>query len=239
MPRKKIPYSKEITAQLSRIKKMLKSMRSRGYEFNDSAFDLARRNTAEYLDYLKSLNRKAVYAQAYHIDYDTGEYFTGEEYFSEERRIAYRRGVAAKHFRERMAAEGYWRILEEHRQFLYTLPQELTVWVWAGRGSRRKEVVPYGSVLVNAFERAIAANGEKSVAMAIEANAETLQDLSTRLQQESDVSIIVSGLREIVNIYNKHFAPLSAAEMSNIETAADMLQGFSNEPSDMIPEQWR
>ena len=239
MPRKKIPYSKEITAQLSRIKKMLKSMRSRGYEFADSAFDLNRRNTKEYLDYLKSLNRKAVYAQAYHIDYDTGEYFTGEEYFSEERRVAYRRGVAAKQLRERMKAAGYLRILDEHRQFLYSLPQDLTIWERAGRGTKRKAMLPFGSVLVDAFERAIGTYGEETVAMTIEANAEKIQDLASRLQQESDGPTIVAGLREIVVIYNTHFATLSADEMSNIETAADMLQGFSDEPSDMIPVQWR
>ena len=239
MPRKKIPYSKEITAQLSRIKKMIKSMRSRGYEFADSAFDLNRRNTKEYLDYLKTLNRKAVYAQAYHIDHDTGEYLTGEEYLSEERRVAYRRGVAAKQLRERMKAAGYLRILDEHRQFLYSLPQDLTIWERAGRGTKRKAMLPFGSVLVDAFERAIGAYGEESVAMTIEANAEKIQDLAARLQQESDIRAIVSGMNEIINIYNSNLVPLSADEMQNVETAADMLQGFTDIPYDMIPEQWR
>ena len=100
-------------------------------------------------------------------------------------------------------------------------------------------MLPYGYVLVDAFERAIDTYGEESVAMTIEANAERIQDLASRLQQESDGPTIVAGLREIVVIYNTHFGPLSADEMSNIETAADMLQGFSDEPSDMIPEQWR
>lgn len=214
-------------------------MRSRGYEFADSAFDLNRRNTKEYFDYLKSLNRKAVYAQAYHIDYDTGEYFTGEEYFSEERRQAYRRGRAAKQLRERMQAAGYLKVLDEHRRFLYSLPPALVVWERSGRGSKRRDEIPYGVVLRDALERAIEANGEESVAKVIEANATTIQELDARMQQESTAAAIMSTMREVINIYNTNFAPLSADEMQNIETAADMLQGFSDEPSYMIPEQWR
>lgn len=239
MPRKKNPYSKEVTAQLTRIRKMLKSMKARGYEFAEDAFDLNRRNTQEYLGYLKSLTREAVYEQAYHIDYDTGEYFTGEEYLSQERRAAYRRGRAAKQLRERMKAAGYLKVLDEHRRFLYSLPPALVVWERSGRGSKRRDEIPYGAVLLDAFERAIEANGEESVAKVIEANATTIQELDARMQQESTAAAIVSTMREVINIYNTNFAPLSADEMQNIETAADMLQGFSDEPSDMIPTQWR
>ena len=46
-------------------------------------------------------------------------------------------------------------------------------------------------------------------------------------------------MNEIVNIYNSNLDPLSADEMQNVETAADMLQGFTDLPYDMIPEQWR
>ena len=184
---------------------MLKSMRSRGYEFDDGVFDLNRRNTKEYLDYLKSLNRKAVYTLVFFIDYDIGDYFTCEEYFSVERRVAFRWGGAAKQLRELMKAAGYLRILDEHRQFLYSIPQDLTIWERAGRGSKRKAMLPYGSVMVDAFERAIGAYGEESVAMTIEANAEKIQDLASRHQQESDGPTIVAGLREIVVIYNTHF----------------------------------
>nr|DAI85253.1 MAG TPA: hypothetical protein [Caudoviricetes sp.] len=239
MPRKKNPYAKAVTAQLTRIRKMLKSMEERGYEFAEDAFDLNRRNTQEYLGYLKSLTREAVYARAYHIDYDTGEHFTGEEYFSRERRQAYYRGRAAKQLKERMQAAGYLKVLDEHRRFLYSLPPALVVWERAGRGSKRRDEIPYGVVLLDAFERAIDANGEESVAKVIEANATIIQELDARMQQESTAAAIMSTMREVIIIYNTNFAPLSADEIANIETAADMLQGFSDEPSDMIPTQWR
>lgn len=235
-----LEIQKLITKQRTRIKGIIKRAQARGYEYWEDVYNLNDKSGGkERLAQLKAVKPKDVYKQLHYIDYDTGEYFSGEERRHQERRVAYYKGRNAKQLEGNRALEQARAVLEEHRQFLYSIPQDLTIWERAGRGSKRKAMLPFGSVLVDAFERAIDTYGEESVAMTIEANAEKIQDLASRLQQESDGPTIVAGLREIVVIYNTHFVPLSADEMSNIENAADMLQGFSDEPSDMIPEQWR
>lgn len=235
-----LEIQKQITKQRTRIKNIIKRAKARGYEYWDDVYNLTDKSGGkERLEQLKAVKSKDVYKQLHYIDYDTGEYFSGEERRHQERRVAYYKGRNAKQLEGNRALEQARAVLEEHRQFLSSLPQELKVWVRAGRGIKKGDVIPFGSVLLEVFEEAIQAKGEVSVARVIEINAERIQDLAARLQQESDVRIIVSGINEIMRIYNTSLVPLSTDEMQNIETAADMLQGFQDLPEDMIPEQWR
>lgn len=235
-----LEIQKQITKQRTRIKNIIKRAKARGYEYWDDVYNLTDKTGGkERLAQLKAVKPKDVYKQLHYIAYDTGEYFSGEERRHQERRVAYYKGRNAKQLEGNRALEQASSVLEEHRRFLYSLPPALVVWEWSGRGSKRRDEIPYGAVLLDAFERAIEANGEESVAKVIEANATTIQELDARMQQESTAAAIVSTMREVINIYNTNFAPLSADEMQNIETAADMLQGFSDEPSDTIPTQWR
>lgn len=235
-----LEIQKLITKQRTRIKGIIKRAQARGYEYWEDVYNLTDKSGGkERLAQLKAVKPKDVYKQLHYIDYDTGEYFSGEERRHQERRVAYYKGRNAKQLESNRALEQARAVLEEHRQFLNGLPQELKVWVRAGRGVKKSDVIPFASVLLDAFERAIQTKGEVSVARVIEINAERIQDLAARLQQESDIRAIVSGMNEIINIYNSNLVPLSADEMQNVETAADMLQGFTDIPYDMIPEQWR
>ena len=235
-----LEIQKLITKQRTRIKGIIKRAQARGYEYWEDVYNLTDKSGGkERLAQLKAVKPKDVYKQLHYIDYDTGEYFSGEERRHQERRVAYYKGRNAKQLESNRALEQARAVLEEHRQFLNSLPQELKVWVRAGRGVRKSDVIPFASVLLDAFERAVQTKGEVSVARVIEINAERIQDLAARLHQESDIRAIVSGMNEIVNIYNSNLDPLSADEMQNVETAADMLQGFTDLPYDMIPEQWR
>lgn len=235
-----LEIQKLITKQRTRIKSIIKRAQARGYEYWEDVYKLADKSGGkERLAQLKAVKPKDVYKHLHYIDYDTGEYFSGEERRHQERRVAYYKGRNAKQLESNRALEQERAVLEEHRQFLNSLPQELNVWVRAGRGVRKSDVIPFASVLLDAFERAVQTKGEVSVARVIEINAERIQDLAARLHQESDIRAIVSGMNEIVNIYNSNLDPLSADEMQNVETAADMLQGFTDIPYDMIPEQWR
>lgn len=235
-----LEIQKLITKQRTRIKGIIKRAQARGYEYLEDVYNLTDKSGGkERLAQLKAVKPKDVYKQLLYIDYDTGEYFSGEERRRQERRVAYYKGRNAKQLEGNRALEQARAVLEEHRQFLNSLPQELKVWVRAGRGVRKSDVIPFASVLLDAFERAVQTKDEVSVARVIEINAERIQDLAARLHQESDIRAIVSGMNEIVNIYNSNLDPLSADEMQNVETAADMLQGFTDIPYDMIPEQWR
>ena len=235
-----LEIQKLITKQRTRIKGIIKRAQARGYEYWEDVYNLTDKSGGkERLAQLKAVKPKDVYKQLHYIDYDTGEYFSGEERRHQERRVAYYKGRNAKQLESNRALEQARAVLEEHRQFLNSLPQELKVWVRAGRGVKKSDVIPFASVLLDAFERAVQTKGEVSVARVIEINAERIQDLAARLQQESDIRAIVSGMNEIINIYNSNLVPLSADEMQNVETAADMLQGFTDIPYDMIPEQWR
>ena len=235
-----LEIQKLITKQRTRIKGIIKRAQARGYEYLEDVYNLTDKSGGkERLAQLKAVKPKDVYKQLHYIDYDTGEYFSGEERRHQERRVAYYKGRNAKQLESNRALEQARAVLEEHRQFLNSLPQELKVWVRAGRGARKSDVIPFASVLLDAFERAVQTKGEVSVARVIEINAERIQDLAARLQQESDIRAIVSGMNEIINIYNSNLVPISADEMQNVETAADMLQGFTDIPYDMIPEQWR
>ena len=235
-----LEIQKLITMQRTRIKGIIKRAQARGYEYLEDVYNLTDKSGGkERLAQLKAVKPKDVYKQLHYIDYDTGEYFSGEERRHQERRVAYYKGRNAKQLESNRALEQTRAVLEEHRQFLNSLPQELKVWVRSGRGVRKSDVIPFASVLLDAFERAVQTKGEVSVARVIEINAERIQDLAARLHQESDIRAIVSGMNEIVNIYNSNLDPLSADEMQNVETAADMLQGFTDLPYDMIPEQWR
>ena len=235
-----LEIQKLITKQRTRIKGIIKRAQARGYEYWEDVYNLTDKSGGkERLAQLKAVKPKDVYKHLHYIDYDTGEYFSGEERRQQERRVAYYKGRNAKQLESNRALEQARAVLEEHRQFLNSLPQELTVWVRAGRGVKKSDVIPFASVLLDAFERAVQTKGEVSVARVIEINSEKIQDLVARLLQESDIRAIVSGMNEIVNIYNSNLVPLSAEEMQNVETAADMLQGFTDIPYDMIPEQWR
>ena len=235
-----LEIQKLITKQRTRIKGIIKRAQARGYEYLEDVYNLTDKSGGkERLAQLKAVKPKDVYKQLHYIDYDTGEYFSGEERRHQERRVAYYKGRNAKQLESNRALEQARAVLEEHRQFLNSLPQELKVWVRAGRGVKKSDVIPFASVLLDAFERAVQTKGEVSVARVIEINAERIQDLAARLQQESDIRAIVSGMNEIINIYNSNLVPISADEMQNVETAADMLQGFTDLPYDMIPEQWR
>lgn len=235
-----LEIQKLITKQRTRIKGIIKRAQARGYEYWEDVYNLTDKSGGkERLAQLKAVKPKDVYKQLHYIDYDTGEYFSGEERRHQERRVAYYKGRNAKQLESNRALEQARAVLEEHRQFLNSLPQELKVWVRAGRGVRKSDVIPFASVLLDAFERAVQTKGEVSVARVIEINAERIQDLAARIQQESDIREIVSGINEIINIYNSNLVPLSADEMQNVETAADMLQGFTDIPYDMIPEKWR
>ena len=235
-----LEIQKLITKQRTRIKGIIKRAQARGYEYWEDVYNLNDKSGGkERLAQLKAVKPKDVYKQLHYIDYDTGEYFSGEERRHQERRVAYYKGRNAKQLESNRALEQARAVLEEHRQFLNSLPQELKVWVRAGRGVKKSDVIPFASVLLDAFERAVQTKGEVSVARVIEINAERIQDLAARIQQESDIRAIVSDMNEIINIYNSNLVPLSADEMQNVETAADMLQGFTDIPYDMIPEQWR
>ena len=235
-----LEIQKLITKQRTRIKGIIKRAQARGYEYLEDVYNLTDKSGGkERLAQLKAVKPKDVYKQLHYIDYDTGEYFSGEERRHQERRVAYYKGRNAKQLESNRALEQERAVLEEHRQFLNSLPQELKVWVRAGRGVKKSDVIPFASVLLDAFERAVQTKGEVSVARVIEINAERIQDLAARIQQESDIRAIVSDMNEIINIYNSNLVPLSADEMQNVETAADMLQGFTDIPYDMIPEQWR
>ena len=235
-----LEIQKLITKQRTRIKGIIKRAQARGYEYLEDVYNLTDKSGGkERLAQLKAVKPKDVYKQLHYIDYDTGEYFSGEERRHQERRVAYYKGRNAKQLESNRALEQARAVLEEHRQFLNSLPQELKVWVRAGRGVKKSDVIPFASVLLDAFERAVQTKGEVSVARVIEINAERIQDLAARIQQESDIRAIVSDMNEIINIYNSNLVPLSADEMQNVETAADMLQGFTDIPYDMIPEQWR
>ena len=235
-----LEIQKLITKQRTRIKGIIKRAQARGYEYWEDVYKLTDKSGGkERLAQLKAVKPKDVYKQLHYIDYDTGEYFSGEERRHQERRVAYYKGRNAKQLESNRALEQERAVLEEHRQFLNSLPQELKVWVRAGRGVKKSDVIPFASVLLDAFERAVQTKGEVSVARVIEINAERIQDLAARIQQESDIRAIVSDMNEIINIYNSNLVPLSADEMQNVETAADMLQGFTDIPYDMIPEQWR
>lgn len=238
--REALEIQKLITKQRTRIKGIIKRAQARGYEYWEDVYNLNDKSGGkERLAQLKAVKPKDVYKQLHYIDYDTGEYFSGEERRHQERRVAYYKGRNAKQLESNRALEQARAVLEEHRQFLNSLPQELKVWVRAGRGVKKSDVIPFASVLLDAFERAVQTKGEVSVARVIEINAERIQDLAARIQQESDIRAIVSDMNEIINIYNSNLVPLSADEMQNVETAADMLQGFTDIPYDMIPEQWR
>ena len=235
-----LEIQKLITKQRTRIKGIIKRAQARGYEYWEDVYNLNDKSGGkERLAQLKAVKPKDVYKQLHYIDYDTGEYFSGEERRHQERRVAYYKGRNAKQLESNRALEQARAVLEEHRQLLNSLPQELKVWVRAGRGVKKSDVIPFASVLLDAFERAVQTKGEVSVARVIEINAERIQDLAARIQQESDIRAIVSDMNEIINIYNSNLVPLSADEMQNVETAADMLQGFTDIPYDMIPEQWR
>ena len=231
--------SKQITKQSTRAKKLVKSMMRRGYEFNEGYINFNRENTKEYLEYLKSINRKTIYDNAYYINYDTGEYFSGEERRSEERRQAYYKGRNAKQLKENRVSDKTIAVLEEHRRFLSYLPPTIRTKERVGRGYWRWEETPFGTVLTEAFERAVEQNGEIAVARALEENAGELEDLKELVGNAYKYTMVSSLITRFKRIYNQYGNILTSEESENMELAADMLQGFQDLPEDMIPEQWR
>lgn len=188
--------------QERRIKRFLKNVESRGFEFNKYHISELIKTTPE--NALNKITPNLLYSFATYVVDDTGEILSGIEGRKLERREAAYKGILRKKQAKKARASFVDIVIRNYRRQILGFPKKVS------------------DIVIQALNNAIDISGREAVATRLENNAESLSDYLNRSKLFGD------SISAIISYCQAMFGDLPGMTNEDVINVSDILDGLES-----------